>query len=110
MTSRRDADRTDRAKSRQRTARREHMRNLNEIARQQRQMIPCQVAVERVNVPREVHRLNEASQPLVDTPHPGISGPICRTGIVRNRVDPSWPIGHQLWYKCQFQVISGSHC
>lgn len=108
--NRRDADLTDRARARQRESRREHCRNMRENARLERQMIPVQVGVERVNVPREIHLLNEASQPLIDTPHHGLTGPICRSGIVRNRVNSSWPIGHQLWYKCQFQVISASLC
>ena len=107
--SRQTADQNERAKARQRASRREHCRNMRENAQIQRQMPPLpHVRVERVNVPREIHLLNEASQPLVDTPHPGLTGPICRSGIIRNQVNSKWPIGHQMWYKCQFQVVSGS--
>lgn len=110
MPRRRDnAKESDRANARQRVSRREHCRIMRENASLQRQMRPSpQVAVERVNVPREIHLMNEASQPLNDTPHSGLTGPICRSGIVRNRVNPQWPIGHQLWYKCQFQVMGES--
>ena len=107
--SRQTADQNERAKARQRASRREHCRNMRENAQIQRQMPPLpHVRVERVNVPREIHLLNEASQPLVDTPHPGLTGPICRSGIIRNQVNSKWPIGHQMWYKCQFQVVSES--
>ena len=65
---------------------------------------PCEVALERVAVPNETHVANETSQPLLAQPSHGIGGPICRSGIVRHEVDTRWPIGHQLFYRCRFQV------
>ena len=65
---------------------------------------PCEVMVERVEVPNETHVANESTQPLLEQPSHGIGGPICRSGIVRHEVDTRWPIGHQLFYRCRFQV------
>ena len=110
MTSRRNADQTDRAKARQRSNRREHCRVMRENTRLERECRPLEVALERVNVSHEVHRLNEERQPLVENPTRGLTGPICRSGVHRHRVDDNWPIGHRLWYRCRFQVMKRSFC
>ena len=78
--------------------------NLRRYNARRRLTRPCAVAMERVVVPDETHNANELSQPLLPQPTQGLSGPICRSGIVRHEVDTTWPIGHQLFYKCRFQV------
>ena len=78
--------------------------NLRRLNARRRLTRPCAVAMERVVVPDETHNANELSQPLLPQPTQGLSGPICRSGIVRHEVDTTWPIGHQLFYKCRFQV------
>ena len=105
MKRREFADHNERAKARQRKARREHCRAMRENVRLQRQMPPLpEVGVERVQLPEEIHRANESSQPLLEQPTQGLTGPICRSGIVRHEVDPNWPIGHRLFFQCRFQV------
>ena len=78
--------------------------NLRRYNANRRLTRPCHVAMERVVVPDAVHNANESSQPLIPQPTQGLSGPICRAGIVRHEVDPGWPIGHRLFYKCRWQV------
>ena len=98
MANQRTRERTNRSAQ---TRRANNLRRYNERRRLTR---PCQVSVGRVAVPEATHTANESSQPLLEQPTQGLTGPICRSGIVRHEVDPNWPIGHRLFFQCRFQV------
>ena len=77
------------------------------VIRQAREFQPLQehVPIERVNVDDELARLTiAASQPRQPERHRPTAGPICNSGVVRERVDPKDTVGMRLFYQCIFRV------
>ena len=86
-----------------RKGRRRQRMNIVHYNERRRVTRECRVALERVTIPQEVHVANEQSQPLFEEAVQ-VSGPIARSGLVRQAVDEGMPVHHRLWYQCQFQV------